>query len=285
MEKTSKQFEVTSEIATEFMETLDVAGTCNKNEDGKFVVVLTAFNGTIEIRKSGRVAYNLQHEKFLHVEDGVIGVDRFGSKKALLLIATKLSNSCKALIEKVGKKPIEEIEFTELEKETIRQGLDMGFAYDMPNNKLPKPFLCWGFDGKRERGAVSSLVKKGVLEVTPDEKEIVVYSNYTIEELEQVVATLQKKEEAINKEEAPKEEKKTPAEGKKHGKNELGHIYGSAADLLDNLFLKGVTEEELQQHGITPARYKSHFRHLNTAKVQLVGVRFEDGKFTATLVK
>lgn len=80
-------------------------------------------------------------------------------------------------------------------------------------------------------------------------------------------------------------EKETPAEEKKeHGKNALGHIKNSMADMLDKLFLQGVTEEELQAAGFTPARYKSHFRHLNTAKVALVEVKFENGKYTAKLI-
>lgn len=71
---------------------------------------------------------------------------------------------------------------------------------------------------------------------------------------------------------------------KEHGKNALGHIKNSMAATLDKLFLHGVTEEELQAAGFTPARYKSHFRHLNTAKVALVEVRFENGKYTAKMI-
>ena len=86
------------------------------------------------------------------------------------------------------------------------------------------------------------------------------------------------------KEETPAEPKTQNPEKKEHGKNALGHIKNSMADMLDKLFLQGVTEEELQTQGFKPARYRSHFRHLNTAKVALVEVRFEDGKYTAKMI-
>lgn len=50
---------------------------------------------------------------------------------------------------------------TELEKEVLRQGIDCGFIFDDPETT----FLCWGFEGTRERGAVASLVKKGILTI------------------------------------------------------------------------------------------------------------------------
>ena len=73
-------------------------------------------------------------------------------------------------------------------------------------------------------------------------------------------------------------------EKKEHGKNALGHIKNSMADLLDKLFLEGVTEEELLEHGITRARYRSHFRHLENDKMELVQVKFENGKYSAMLL-
>ena len=73
-------------------------------------------------------------------------------------------------------------------------------------------------------------------------------------------------------------------DGKEHGKNALGHIKNSMADLLDKLFLEGVTEEELLEHGITRARYRSHFRHLENDKMELVQVKFENGKYSAMLL-
>jgi len=73
-------------------------------------------------------------------------------------------------------------------------------------------------------------------------------------------------------------------DGKEHGKNALGHIKNSMADLLDKLFLEGVTEEELVEYGITRARYRSHFRHLENDKLELVRVKFENGKYSAMLL-
>lgn len=57
---------------------------------------------------------------------------------------------------------------TELEKEVLVDALDEGYAYDCGNKK----FLCWGFSEsylrKGARGAVSSLVKKGVIDIFKD---------------------------------------------------------------------------------------------------------------------
>ena len=77
---------------------------------------------------------------------------------------------------------------------------------------------------------------------------------------------------------------KVGKDGKEHGKNALGHIKNSMADLLDKLFLEGVTEDELAEHGITRARYRSHFRHLENDKLELVRVKFENGKYSAMLL-
>lgn len=77
---------------------------------------------------------------------------------------------------------------------------------------------------------------------------------------------------------------KVGKDGKEHGKNALGHIKNSMADLLDKLFLEGVTEEELLEHGITRARYRSHFRHLENDKMELVQVKFKNGKYSAMLL-
>ena len=71
---------------------------------------------------------------------------------------------------------------------------------------------------------------------------------------------------------------------KKHGKNRLGHIYGTIADELDNLFLSNATEEELLKAGYTPVRIKSHFRHLLKDKASLVDVKFENGQYFAKYI-
>ena len=113
-----------------------------------------------------------------------------------------------------------------------------------------------------------------------------------IAEFKQILENIkgQQKPVTINKNDSAETPAEKPAkkaekkESKVHGKNKLGHIRNSMADLLDQLFLKGVTEKELQEHGFTPARYKSHFRHLNNDKVTLVEVRFEDGKYIAKLI-
>ena len=106
---------------------------------------------------------------------------------------------------------------------------------------------------------------------------------------EQILKTIKEQQKPVaveknDKAETPTEKPTKKTEKKVHGKNELGHIRNSMADLLDQLFLKGVTEKELQEHGFTPARYKSHFRHLNNDKITLVEVRFEDGKYIAKLI-
>ena len=50
---------------------------------------------------------------------------------------------------------------TDLEKQVIITMFDDGFAFD----DLNENFMTWGVDGKRERGALASLVKKGVVTV------------------------------------------------------------------------------------------------------------------------
>lgn len=98
------------------------------------------------------------------------------------------------------------------------------------------------------------------------------------------------KSQKVEKEVEPKKEKPAKkAEGKKstpqRAKNELGHLVGSGAAELDELFLKGVTEDELQKKGYALGRYKSHFRHLEADKADVVKVTWKDDKITAKLVK
>lgn len=90
--------------------------------------------------------------------------------------------------------------------------------------------------------------------------------------------------ELLDENKQPVKTKYDEPEKKEHGKNALGHIKNSMADLLDKLFLEGVTEEELLEHGITRARYRSHFRHLENDKMELVQVKFENGKYSAMLL-
>lgn len=139
-------------------------------------------------------------------------------------------------------------------------------AYKIKEEQKVVRFSSW----KSLRPAIDEMIAayKQILETIKDQQKPV---------------TVKKNDRAETPAEKPakKTEKK---ESKVHGKNELGHIRNSMADLLDQLFLKGVTEKELQEHGFTPARYKSHFRHLNNDKVALVEVRFEDGKYIAKLI-
>ena len=195
MEKTKKQFTVNNEIAEEFMMILPGTGDCTVVPVAeKFTITMESFNGTIEIRKSGRVAYNLQHKNFPSIEDEIVGVDRFSSKKSLLVIAEKISAACKALTEKADK-------------------------------------------------------------LLPVEEESVV--------------------------ETTKKEKKSSL---KHGKNELGHIRDTISDKIDQMFLKGTTEAELIEAGITPVRFKGHFKHLLKDKADRVDVKLVDGVYKAELL-
>ena len=92
---------------------------------------------------------------------------------------------------------INNIKFTELEKAVIYDGLLNGFIYDGtydPNEE--SHFLCWGFEGKRERGAAASLVKKGVLTIFEDGGDTYVYINISREEAEEIAGWNKNKEEA-----------------------------------------------------------------------------------------
>ena len=74
---------------------------------------------------------------------------------------------------------------TDLEKQVITEMFDYGFAFDDLNSN----FLCWGVDGKRERGALASLVKKGIVSVEPDgsDNPVFVRDGYTKRELLEAV--------------------------------------------------------------------------------------------------
>ena len=62
---------------------------------------------------------------------------------------------------------------TQLEKEVLRQGIDYGFIFDDKDSD----FLCWGFTGARERGAVASLVKKGILTTYKTDDDTYIWIN------------------------------------------------------------------------------------------------------------
>lgn len=73
------------------------------------------------------------------------------------------------------------IHLTELEKATLRQCFSYGFAFDDTDSN----FLCWGVEGKKERGALTSLNKKGVVSVFVEDGDTYVYcgEGYTKEQL------------------------------------------------------------------------------------------------------
>lgn len=86
------------------------------------------------------------------------------------------------------------------------------------------------------------------------------------------------------KKEQPKAETQVAPEQKKHGKNALGHIFGTIADQLDNLFLSNATYDDMVAAGYKPARIKGHFKHLLKDKANLVDIKFENGQYFAKLI-
>ena len=56
---------------------------------------------------------------------------------------------------------------TNIEKQVICDMFEEGFALDDLNDS----FMSWGVDGKQERGALASLVKKGVVCVDPEDED------------------------------------------------------------------------------------------------------------------
>ena len=68
-----------------------------------------------------------------------------------------------------------QITLTQLEEEVLITMLNEGYYFDDGNES----FLCYGIDGKRERGATVSLIKKGVIRVSRDiHDDIYIYANY-----------------------------------------------------------------------------------------------------------
>lgn len=87
---------------------------------------------------------------------------------------------------------IHNINLTELEKAVLKDGLDSGFIYDGTYEPDAEThFLCWGFTGKKERGAAASLVKKGLLTIWDEDGDTYVYLNITREECEILVGRRQ----------------------------------------------------------------------------------------------
>ena len=62
---------------------------------------------------------------------------------------------------------------TVFEKETLIDAIEDGFFFD----DLDDSFITWGFTGKQERGAGSSMVQKGLISVTHEGGDTYVWSN------------------------------------------------------------------------------------------------------------
>lgn len=76
---------------------------------------------------------------------------------------------------------------TDLEKKVIREALSEGYIYDSTyDENAESHFLCWGFVGKQERGAVASLVKKGILSVFDEDDDTYVYLMISRDEAEEI---------------------------------------------------------------------------------------------------
>ena len=69
------------------------------------------------------------------------------------------------------------INLTNLEKKVLIEAMSEGFLYDADLRTEEHPFLTWGFAGcgKAERGAVSSLVKKGIVVIEGSGEDEVAY--------------------------------------------------------------------------------------------------------------
>lgn len=65
------------------------------------------------------------------------------------------------------------LKLTSLEEKVLKNAIAEGFFYDDLDDK----FICWGFYGKRERGAASSLVQKGLITVSYADGDTIVTTN------------------------------------------------------------------------------------------------------------
>lgn len=66
-----------------------------------------------------------------------------------------------------------EFNLTTFEKETLIDAIEDGFFFD----DLDDNFITWGFIGKQERGAGSSMVQKGLISVEHIGGDTYVWSN------------------------------------------------------------------------------------------------------------
>lgn len=82
---------------------------------------------------------------------------------------------------------MENIKLTELEKKVLKGALSEGYIYDATYDDNDKThFLCWGFEGKEERGAASSLVKKEIISVDYVDDDTYVYLLISRDEAERL---------------------------------------------------------------------------------------------------
>lgn len=77
------------------------------------------------------------------------------------------------------------ITLTALEKSILKDAINEGFFYDnfrsaTDLDKKSGYFICWGFYGKKERGAAASLEKKGILNIGHCDGETYVYASKNI---------------------------------------------------------------------------------------------------------
>lgn len=76
---------------------------------------------------------------------------------------------------------------TILEKRVLKSALNEGYIYDGTyDEEATSHFLCWGFSGKQDRGAVSSLIKKGIISVYKEDDNTYVYLNMSRDEAENI---------------------------------------------------------------------------------------------------
>lgn len=76
---------------------------------------------------------------------------------------------------------------TDLEKRVLKEALHEGYIYDSTYDENDKyHFLCWGFTGKSERGAASSLEKKGIISVDKEDGDTYVYLTISREQAEKL---------------------------------------------------------------------------------------------------
>ena len=70
-------------------------------------------------------------------------------------------------------------DLTTFEKRTLIHAIEDGYFWDDINDD----FITWGFTGKKERGAASSMVQKGLIRVERCGGDTYIYSNISKKEL------------------------------------------------------------------------------------------------------